>query len=56
MPMGAAEFRESFALADEVLELSLRAKASHPVSSLTIPDERLEVARAWRRGPAAAAR
>ena len=45
---GRRGVRESFALADEVLELvGLRAKASHPVSSLTIPDrKRLEVARA----------
>jgi len=40
--------KEAFALADEVLELvGLKAKASHPVSALTIPDrKRLEVARA----------
>jgi branched-chain amino acid transport system ATP-binding protein len=45
---GRRGVREAFALADEVLELvGLRAKASHPVSSLTIPDrKRLEVARA----------
>jgi branched-chain amino acid transport system ATP-binding protein len=40
--------KESFALADEVLELvGLKPKADHPVSALTIPDrKRLEVARA----------
>src|ERR1700716_3080743 len=45
---GRRGVRGAFALADEVLELvGLRAKASHPVSSLTIPDrKRLEVARA----------
>ena len=40
--------KEAFALADKVLGLvGLKAKADHPVSSLTIPDrKRLEVARA----------
>jgi branched-chain amino acid transport system ATP-binding protein len=45
---GRRGVRGAFALADEVLELvGLQAKASHPVSTLTIPDrKRLEVARA----------
>jgi branched-chain amino acid transport system ATP-binding protein len=45
---GRRGVRGAFALADEVLELvGLRAKADHPVSTLTIPDrKRLEVARA----------
>jgi branched-chain amino acid transport system ATP-binding protein len=45
---GRRGVRGAFSLADEVLELvGLRAKADHPVSSLTIPDrKRLEVARA----------
>jgi branched-chain amino acid transport system ATP-binding protein len=46
--VGRGAPREAFAKADEVLELvGLKAKADHPVSSLTIPDrKRLEVARA----------
>jgi branched-chain amino acid transport system ATP-binding protein len=45
---GRRGVRGALALADEVLELvGLQAKASHPVSTLTIPDrKRLEVARA----------
>lgn len=45
---GRRGVRGAFALADEVLDLvGLRAKAGHPVSTLTIPDrKRLEVARA----------
>jgi len=45
---GRRGVKGAFALADEVLDLvGLRAKAAHPVSTLTIPDrKRLEVARA----------
>jgi branched-chain amino acid transport system ATP-binding protein len=45
---GRRGVKGAFALADEVLDLvGLRAKAGHPVSTLTIPDrKRLEVARA----------